>query len=119
MVFQLLLKSFASSSACDPNAESKKYNFSAVRNNLNHFSEAIKKWTSKAHKACMSTGTPNLDVFKAAMRMNLINNNTVVTEDTHLAKNAMSHIWVVQRVTLQEVNMCLLQVRQSRCLTKS
>ena len=48
----------------------------------------MKKRASKARKACIASGTPNFAFFKAAIRTNLIRNNTVTAEDIQLAEKA-------------------------------
>ena len=53
-----------------------------VDDNLKYFSEPMKKRASKVRKACIVAGTPNFSSFKAAMRINIIKNDTVTTEDT-------------------------------------
>ena len=65
-----------------------KFVSNAVKENLEHFSEAMKKRASKARKVCAASGTPNISSFKTATPMRIIKNNTVTTEDIQLAKKA-------------------------------
>ena len=59
-----------------------------VQDNLNYMSERQQKRAKAVRKAFQAIGTPTTQDFKAMIRMNLIRNAKVTTEDINLAEKA-------------------------------
>ena len=59
-----------------------------VKNNLYLMSKRQQKKAKAARKAYQALGTPSTQDFKAMIRMNLIKNSKVTTEDINLAEKA-------------------------------
>ena len=66
----------------------EKIGESEVENNLKYMSERQQKRAKLARKAYQALGTPTPEDFKAMIRMNLIKNSKVTTEDINLAQKA-------------------------------
>jgi hypothetical protein len=81
--------------AMDPNDEksfkmtSKPYQFlNTLEDNLRFLSPRQQKRAKEARSLYEAMGTPTVDDLKAMIRMNLIRNNTVTTDDVNLATKA-------------------------------
>ena len=59
-----------------------------VEDNLAYLSERQQKRAKAARKAFQAIGTPTAQDFKAMIRMNLIKNAQITTEDINLAEKA-------------------------------
>jgi hypothetical protein len=79
--------------AMDPNDDNsfikKPYQFlNSVKENMKFLSSRQQQRARKARELYVAMGTPTVDDLKAMIRMNLIRNNVVTTEDVNLATKA-------------------------------
>ena len=81
--------------AMDPNDETsfevtkEPFQFlSTVKDNMKFLSKRQQGRAKKAHELYEAMGTPTVDDLKAMIRMNLIKNNVVTTDDVNLATKA-------------------------------
>ena len=59
-----------------------------VKSNLKHMSQAQREKAKRARRMCQAIGTPTTSDLSAMIRMNLIKDNEVTSEDTVLAEEA-------------------------------